>query len=74
MDPILEQMARALVETGDYRVTSRLGSLPEYDPPDDIPNLVAAVMDVETTGTNPDCDKIIELGICLFEYEGQSQI
>jgi len=29
-------------------------------------------VDVETTGTNPDRYKIIELGICLFEYERQS--
>jgi DNA polymerase III subunit epsilon len=68
----LEQMARSLVESGDYRVTSRLESLAEYHPPDDNPKLVAAVVDVETTGTNPDSDKIIELGICLFEYDRQS--
>jgi DNA polymerase-3 subunit epsilon len=65
-------MARSLVESGDYRVTSRLESLAEYHPPDDNPKLVAAVVDVETTGTNPDSDKIIELGICLFEYDRQS--
>ncbi len=29
-------------------------------------------MDVETTGTNPDRDKIIELGICLFEYDREN--
>jgi DNA polymerase-3 subunit epsilon len=29
-------------------------------------------VDVETTGTNPDRDKIIELGICLFEYDRQN--
>jgi DNA polymerase III subunit epsilon len=69
MEPTLEQMARSLVESGDYRVTSRLEPQAEYHPPDDIPKLVAAVVDVETTGTNPDRDKIIELGICLFEYE-----
>src|SRR6202030_1254701 len=44
----------------------------EYHPPDNSPKLVAAVVDVETTGTNPDCDKIIELGICLFEYDRQN--
>jgi DNA polymerase III epsilon subunit-like protein len=33
---------------------------------------VAAVVDVETTGTNPDRDKIIEFGICLFEYDRQN--
>jgi DNA polymerase-3 subunit epsilon len=44
----------------------------EYHPSDGSPKLVAAVVDVETTGTNPHRDKIIELGICLFEYDRQS--
>jgi DNA polymerase-3 subunit epsilon len=48
------------------------GPLTEYHSPDDIPKLIAAVVDVETTGTNPDGDKIIEFGICLFEYDRQS--
>jgi DNA polymerase III subunit epsilon len=64
-------MARSLVESGEYRVTSWLEPLAEYHPPNDTPKLVAAVVDVETTGTNPDTDKIVELGICLFEYERQ---
>jgi len=34
-----------------------------YHPPVDIPKLVAALVDVETTSTNPDRDRIIELGI-----------
>ena len=72
MEPTLEQMARSLVESGDYRVSSRLEPQAEYHPPDSTPKLVAAVVDVETTGTNPDGDKIIELGICLFEYHRQS--
>jgi DNA polymerase-3 subunit epsilon len=72
MEPTLEQMARSLVESGDYRVTGRLEPQPEYHPPDNSRKLVAAVVDVETTGTNPDRDKIIELGICLFEYDRQT--
>jgi Exonuclease len=72
MDPTLEQMARSLIESGDYRVTSRLRPQDEYHPPDNLPKLVAAVVDVETTGTNPDSDMIIELGLCLFEYDRQS--
>jgi len=56
-----------------YRVTNRLEPLAEYyHPPDNSPKLVAAVVDVETTGTSPDRDRIIELGICLFEYDRQS--
>jgi DNA polymerase-3 subunit epsilon len=72
MEYSLEQMARSLVESGDYRVTSRLEPQTEYYPPDDSPKLVAAVVDVETTGTNSESDKIIELGICLFEYARQT--
>ena len=68
----LEQMARSLVESGEYRVSSRLEPRAEYHPPDSSPKLVATVVDVETTGTNPDSDKIIELGICLFEYDRQT--
>ena len=65
-------MVRSLVQSGNYRVTSRLKSLAEYHPPDNSPKLVAAVVDVETTGTDPNRDKIIQVGICLFEYERQS--
>src|SRR5215468_5150229 len=72
MEPTLEQMARSLVESGDYRVSSRLEPQAEYHPSDSTPKLVAAVVDVETTGTIPDGDEIIELGICPFEYDRQS--
>ena len=65
-------MARSLVGSGNYRVSSRLEQQTEYHPPDDVPKLIAAVFDVETTGTDLDHDKIIELGICLFEYDRQS--
>jgi hypothetical protein len=68
----LEQMARSLVESGDYRVTSRLEPQAKYHPPDSRPKLIAAVVDVETTGTDPDRDKIIELGICPLEYDRQT--
>jgi DNA polymerase III subunit epsilon len=72
VEPTLEQMARSLAESGDYRVTSRLGQQTEYHPADNSPKLLAAVVDVETTGMNPDRDKIIELGISLFEYDRQN--
>jgi hypothetical protein len=72
MEPILDQMARSLVESGDYRILRRLAPPTEYHPPDNSPKLLAAVVDVETTGTNSESDKIIELGIALFEYDRQS--
>jgi DNA polymerase-3 subunit epsilon len=72
MDDSLERMARTLVESGEYRVSNRLEPRAEYHSPDSSPKLVAAVVDVETTGTNPDHDKIIEFGICLFEYDRET--
>jgi DNA polymerase III epsilon subunit-like protein len=72
MERSLEQMARSLVESGHYRATSRLEPQAEYHPANDFPKLIAAVVDVETTGTNPDRDKIIEFGVCLFEYDRQT--
>jgi hypothetical protein len=56
----------------DYRVMTRLEPQAEYNPPDDIPKLVADVVDVESTGTSPDHNKIIEFGVCLFEYDRQN--
>jgi len=72
MEHSLEKMARTLVESGHYRVTSRPETPTEYHPPDSSPKLVAAVVDVETTDINPDRDKIIEFGICLFEYDRET--
>jgi DNA polymerase-3 subunit epsilon len=72
MERTLEQAARSLIESGDYRITSRLQQQTEYHPADGVPKLVAAVVDVETTGTNTDRDKIIELGVCLFEYDRET--
>jgi DNA polymerase III epsilon subunit-like protein len=72
MEYSLEQMARSLVESGDYRVISRLELQAEYHPPDNTPKLAAAVVDAETTGTDPDRDRIIELGISHFEYDRQT--
>jgi DNA polymerase-3 subunit epsilon len=57
-----------LVKRGDCRVIRRLPPGSEYHPADDNPKLIAAVVDVETTGTDPESDRIIELGICVFEY------
>ena len=44
MEPTLEQMARSLAESGDFRLTRRLEPRTEYHPPDDSPKFVAAVV------------------------------
>lgn len=58
-----------LLKTNGYRVTHPFEPRTTYSdspPPDKL--LKAAVLDTETTGLNPATDKIIELGIVVFEY------
>src|SRR5215469_50826 len=73
MNRTLEDMARTLVESGGYRIIRRLGPQTEYHPPDNTAKLIGAIVDVETTGTDIARDKIIELGMCLFEYGQQDK-
>ena len=69
LDPALEALARQLEQHPDYRVLRRL------DPAAPRPALKAtqvgraAIVDTETTGTEPDRDKIIELALIVFEYD-----
>lgn len=64
----LEEMATQLAAHPDYRVLRRL------DPTRQRPALTgstvrrAAIVDTETTGTDPAADRIIELAILVFEY------
>ena len=63
-----ERLARRLAEHPDYRVLRRLDVTRER------PALVgssvrrAAIVDTETTGTDPSADKVIELAVVVFEY------
>lgn len=69
LDPAMEALARQLEQHPDYRVLRRL------DPAAPRPALKAtqvgraAIVDTETTGTEPDRDKIIELALIVFEYD-----
>ena len=64
----LEQAARVLEQSGDYRVLRRLVSRDDFGTRPDGPLLKAVVVDVETTGTSTENDHIIELGMVCFEY------
>jgi hypothetical protein len=52
MEPSLEDMARTLVESGHYRVTSRLQTPAEYHPPDSSP-AVASLLGSMTPANRP---------------------
>jgi DNA polymerase-3 subunit epsilon len=69
------EMAALLGMDDNYRVLRRLAPAPAYcTPTDGVEKRIAALVDVETTGLDPAHDKIIELGMLLFEYGPDGQI
>lgn len=64
----LETLAQTLEATGDYRVIRRLKPRPHIIPPPGTPLRLGLVVDVETTGLDPQRDEIIELAMTPFNY------
>src|SRR3546814_19199662 len=64
----LETLAQTLEATGDYRVIRRLKPRPRTIPPPGMQLRLGLVVDVETTGLDPQRDEIIELAITPFNY------
>ncbi|ACA20857.1 Exonuclease RNase T and DNA polymerase III [Methylobacterium sp. 4-46] len=71
MTDALDDIAAVLERTGEYRVLRRLNPLVPAPAPPDEPTYLGLVLDTETTGLDPACDEVIELGIVAFTY-GQS--
>lgn len=72
MNPIEAEIAvTGLHATGDYKVLRRMNlSQDDRFAGKNIANpRIGLCLDTETTGLNPDCDKIIELGIVAFLYD-----
>lgn len=70
MNAIYEQAARILAESNDYRLIRRFNSRDSYgNAPEGVKLAKGIILDTETTGRDPNKDKIIELGMILFEYD-----
>ena len=68
----IERLAGEVERHPDYRVLRRLDTSIEY-PALTGPGISRAViLDTETTGMEPDTDKVIELGLVVFEYQRES--
>jgi len=63
-----EQLAAQLEEHPDYRVLRRLDTSRTVAALEGPTVRRAAIVDTETTGTDPAADKVIELAVVVFEY------
>lgn len=75
-DVAAEAAAIVLAGHPDYRILRRVGNaaLLAIPPAVDMPTRVGAIVDVETSGLNPQNDKIIELAILRFRFTAAGQI
>src|ERR1700760_2335819 len=67
-DPALAAMAEALAKSADYRVLRRLVPRENFTPSIGQNTKTGILLDVETTGLDPQKDEIIELGMVKFDY------
>ncbi len=65
-------LAQQLTAHPDYRVLRRLVPQTEFAAPVGHPLLKGVIVDTETTGFNQDKDKIIEIGLVIFEYDPET--
>ena len=65
----LELLARKLEASPDFRVLRRLVIKDHYGNPDGRALSKGIVIDTETTGLRHDQDKIIEIGLVVFEFD-----
>ena len=70
----LEGFAFALEDSGLYRVLRAYEQPERYAEPNELRKRIAGILDTETTGTDHTKDKVIELGLVLFEYDDYGEI
>ena len=71
-DEHAETLARQLEVNPNFRVLRKLVPKEAYAEFDGRPLAKGVIVDTETTGLNQDTDKIMEIGLVVFEYDPQT--
>ena len=73
--PEEQEIINKLTASGDYKVIERFTPVEQYnDANNDVETKIGIFLDTETTGMNPDEDKVIELAMVPFEFDSYGNI
>jgi DNA polymerase-3 subunit epsilon len=70
----IEQAVQVLNQNDDYRLIHRLPEVESYNKADESEKKLGIYLDTETTGLIVETNKIIELGMVVFEYSSSGRI
>ena len=70
----MEDCIKKLEDSGNYRVIKRFTPVNAYHAPNDANKRIGIFLDTETTGLDPDTDKVIELAMVPFEFDASGRI
>lgn len=70
----LQHSVNAVLNSGRYRLVEKLEKKILYNQDDVCKKHIGMFVDVETTGLNPEKDKVIELAFVLFEFSSDGRI
>ena len=71
-DEQAESLAQQLEANPNYRVQRKLAPQSAFAESDGRPLARGVIVDTETTGLNQDTDKIMEIGLVVFEYDPET--